>query len=262
MRVFTGYLSVATCILPLLIVGCKTSTEEEKCSDADSFECAVDLSAVSTWPYRGSLSSESDLDFGQVTLRRAGVIELQLDESDITTGAGLTLYYKDQQRIEGGFTSSGGRYTTQQLLPAGTYYVKISGGGSKPLDYTLNAGVDSSDTSEMNNDFATATDLVSGFAKPVRIYPDNDVDYLQFKASETGTYQLSISDVPTSLKIRFVISDSQKNLVDDGLVNPGEIGTKNFALTAGATYYVKLTGLSQTGSGIKEPLKVLISKLN
>lgn len=95
----------------------------------------------------------------------------------------------------------------------GTYYVRLydADGASSPDSYTLDLNLlPVSDSSEPNNDFASAASVSFGAPIQGMIFPNGDLDWFQVDVTEQGTLTLDLTGVPSNLDMDLNLYNANK----------------------------------------------------
>ena len=198
------------------------------------------------------ISSAGDVDYWQFTLTEPGTVTLET-----SGGIGLGGYLEDARGVLLAESHSIGNYPNtslydplnfqiQETLPAGTYYIRVTG-GRRNDPYTLYLDFDP-DSDRSSNPRDGAPTLRPNDVVHAMISPAGDVDYWQFTLTEPSTVTLETSGV-TSNTIFRTIRDIVGRLEDARgvpLAEDDDSGTNlNFqiqeTLPAG-TYYIRVTG--------------------
>lgn len=234
------------------LLGCGL-LEEDKCAEADSFECATTYEEGKT--YRGRITSGSNHDYGKLELKEDGILELQLDESGPGTLSVMILTSPESGLGDSKYTSDG-RAIKIARAKKGTYYILVEGSVSVDHEYSVNVKVDRQDQYEWNDEIASARQISVGTPVSVRLYPTGDKDYFKFTPSVTGAYKITFEGVNDSNYFSTAILD--KNL-NTKLLYTGLYGDDGSAmLLAGEEYYLLLQG----GSVVNQAFIATIQNVN
>ena len=182
--------------------------------------------------YSGDVSSSGTANYS-FTISSYSLVQVTV------TDANYKLYY-DCTQYDPVNTDS----YDQAILPAGTYYVKVSGSG----DYTISVNSRTRDTldTEPNDDSSTAVTMKSGTTYTGEVYSTaRDRDWYKLKLTATSNVYLSMQNVVTAAAY---IYDEDLQLISVLNINFAG-GSAIMQQLESGTYYLQVYPNSSNGGG-------------
>ena len=213
--------------------------------------------------YHGSIVTRVDEDWYQLTLEEAGKVSLQFTHPAVSSTSNYwRIYFYTSDGVTNADGLSDGYYwsvkgnenaTLPEIgLPAGTYYIKITGESYNNYDsgtYTLRANYEASDywESEINNGMQKADPIeVNTIYSGSTVLQDED--WFKFELPEDGNVSLNfkhpiIASTSHYWNIYLYTADGVTSVIGDTywvVAGNENITTSAIGLPAG-TYYIKIT---------------------
>lgn len=214
---------------------------------------SIALSAAGNGSATGTLETAGDVDMFKIVAPASGRMTLDLSASAGSAIDPIVYVYNTSKRLMGSNDDAGdgtrNSSLTIDVAARSTYYIKVAAYGLTRGAYRVAV---SSATDDFGNDFGQAAALTltsAGAASKTGIVNrSGDVDFFRFVAPVTG--QMAITNATTSgsrLDPDLYVYDSARSL----LANNDDYGAASnsrvtFAVTAGATYYIKAAGYGAT----------------
>lgn len=226
----------------------------------DTFAAArsIALSAAGSGSATGNVETVGDVDMFKLVAPAAGRMTVNLSASAGSAIDPIVYVYDASKRLVGSNDDAddGTRNSslTVNVAARSTFYIKAAAYGVTRGAYRVAV---SAATDDFGNDFGQAAALTptsAGAASKTGIVNrSGDVDFFRFVAPITG--QMTITNAPTSgsrLDPYLYVYDSARSL----LASNDDYGTSSssrvtFAVTAGATYYIKAAGYGATTGGYR-----------
>ena len=136
------------------------------------------------------ISPAGDVDYWQFTLTESGVVTLETSGSTDTLG--LLLNGIGVPLVEDDDSGASLNFQIQETLPAGTYYIRVTGYTGDVGDYTLSLDFEPDPEANFEPD-SEASNIRPNDEVPAMISPAGDVDYWQFTLTESGVVTLETS---------------------------------------------------------------------
>jgi hypothetical protein len=186
--------------------------DTDKCEWNNNFTnaCQIDPNSIIKAKIRGfdwPAQYDNDIDYYKVVLPQAGVLVANIPTNNTGQRLYIHIYAENttDEIISALASERGGAVTTEAVVPAGTYFVRVYdyNGVSSTEQYTLNVSFDISDPYEWNNTYGTATPINNDISIQAKIRGDYqpapydpDVDYYKISLAQKTTLKLNI---PTNL---------------------------------------------------------------
>ena len=222
-----------------------TSSTSPPSSDDPGNTRATATSLPLNSPLTGRIDPAGDIDYFRVQVTTSGPLTVETTGTTDTVGrlessSGSTLATND----DGG---TGTNFRIVHDVTPGTYYIRVTGYGSRTGSYTLNARLTSTtSTGDPGGTRATAVSLRLNSTRTETISPAGDIDYFRLEATSAG--ELTVETTGTTDTVGRLESSSGSTLAtnDDG--GTGYNFKIEHDVTPG-TYYIRVTGYgSRTGS--------------
>lgn len=219
----------------------------------DTIATAYSLSGTNAFSADGVIETNDDADWFSFTTLAGGVNIAAQPAIALTDHPMLNV---DLQLFDatGTLLASGTQSTLAKSisadLPAGTYYVDVSGDGTYGDlgQYSLNITAPSPmpDRLEPNNSFAQATDLgpvVSVTQSDLSIDSTSDSDYFMVDPVDTGRLSAQISFNSLAGNIGLYLYDKNEGLIGSSLVNGNNLQSVSANVVGGQVYYLCVAGI-------------------
>ena len=211
---------------------------------------------------RGTLRTEEDNDWFEITLDQPGTLIARATTVDDSTDLRLFLYRPtgENSLADDGLSFSarnaGDPRSLYYLAEPGTYLIQLfnadAGGGGYDL-YTLNVTLNTADPNELNNDRNTAKDIMLSQTVNGTISTYQDEDWFKITLP-TGTARLTVTNVDSNVDMEAFLypETSDRSLPGpDGFTSGNSIGAGepvdiSYNIEQEGTYFVQLRSRSQS----------------
>lgn len=206
----------------------------------DSFATADAVSFGS--PVSGTLSPNNDLDYYQVQVSRAGILDIFVNNIANNIDMDLFLYDANQVQLDRDLGGNGENVgLVERVCTPGTYYILLTDNESSTTPYNLTVNFDASDVYECNDSFNDATPIAFGSTIQATIRDHGDEDYYRLDVTQAGVIQVLVNNVASNIDMDLFLYDGNQVQLDRDLGSNAEnVGLAERVCTPG-TYYVLLT---------------------
>jgi hypothetical protein len=213
-----------------------------------------------------SILPRGDVDWYQFEVPRRGALRVSLTQVPKELALQFQLHNAENGDLIGWINPlarGSDNLAVVDLPTAGRYYLVIKDVEDKaasPENYKLQLTYLPGDPAEPNDSFGTATPLSVSKEVQGTILPKGDQDWYVFQVTQTGTYEISVTNVPAELAIQVRILNAENGAIAETL-KPTRAGAETrgtIKLPAAGKYYLHLyDGRNEGRSSQPYTLKVV-----
>ena len=236
-------------------------TATEYCETENNETFAAATAMVTNQPYQASINDANDQDFYKFTLASTGTVDLSFEQKDLADAQeywSAVLYDDSCNEICAySFQGTGTSVKTYNIgLPAGTYYINVTGGDfyysyahrytTDTYTFTVNYTATEYCENENNETFSEATAMVTNQSYQASINDAYDQDYYKFTLTSSGIIDLTFNHKNLADSQEYwmaVLYDDSHSEICAYSFQGTDASAKTYSIGLPAgTYYINVTG--------------------
>ena len=244
----------------LLLVICSKQTIAQTEIEPNNTAATANVLSIPAALINDTMNNSGDKDWFKVHMDKAGVLIVNIPLNANTFRFIIDIYDSTggNSRSTREAVSDGAAITSETILPAGWWYVKISYDGFfgtwSNAPYNLNISLDTSDACEYNNSFTTACTIGQNSSTQAKIRGlyfettttsllSQDEDYYKVHTTALGNLTASILANLTDINFTITFSDSNYNQIGNMVTaaNAGGAVTNHLNNIPAGTWYIAVT---------------------
>jgi hypothetical protein len=199
----------------------------------------------------GYICPQDDLDIYKFYIENSGILKAKLDDAPEVMRARIALYGKNFNWIVNADASNAGdAITLERGIPGpGSYYVSISDIERKAYseEYSLDLIFEEApDEYEPNNEIGDATSLETNDTAIGYICPQDDVDFYEFYADNSGILKVNFNSVPEDMRVRIALYGKNFNwIVNTDASNAGDAISLEKDILGPGPFYIAISDIDR-----------------